>query len=693
MRLGPADAGTVLRPADPASPIPPSISGGYRIPSAAWSPTGRTGVFEAALPAAAAVPSDTAALFVGDARRLRVRTETMLWALPIDTADLAAEVNHRGFRYNATTGQIPDEWDTSPGALAQWRVFAYHAWSNRYHSVVAVHRENSTILFGENSVTAYNTLPGNTIGGLATRRFYIENVAELPLEPGSGRWRFSKFEEHDGRRIATALSYASVAGESLNTTEAVLPLLEQLLSIDGAADVQIEGIVWKHTKLTCPNTNATFNPLLPPACDCLSPGAYVLGPSSALHVVNAPRLLIERATIASTGGSAISINQSPGAVVHRLNATSIGFTGVEIIGSSNVTVADSKVIEFGQELASGNGVEIWGCSAASASWNCSGGSASPIGESLNVTVTHNEFAWGRHNHAFNADCKFDGCRGLDFGNNHVHDCGRTDATGLCDGGGIHVCLGGSTGPAYMHHNHVHHIKAYQWGGAGLYYDDSSTGGHWQSNLVHDVVGQPINWNGFGNTPIDQQAWSSWTDNILIKNLANDFDANTKPNAASLAWTGDAPVTFERNVLAVLPGRFMPNITRSFFYGEACAARTMHKGIVPPHCSDAYADSFTRGTFDRNLWFVSDAATAGRGAGALPALFPTSGNCSQCCNTDYHGCTGCDGSFATWQAAGHDAASLVADPAFSPDFTLLPGSKALTALGVQQIDLAEVGPSW
>ena len=293
LRLEAADSGTVLRAADPRSPVPPRISGGYRVPSAAWSPSATTpGVWEAAIPASANVPSDTAALFVGEARRLRVRTETMLWALPIDTSDLAAEVNHRGFRYNASQGQIPDSWDTSPGAVAQWRVFAYHSWSNRYHSVSEVNRENSTILFGQPSVTAYNTLPQNKFGGLATRRWYIENVAELPLAPGSGRWRFSPVEGGgaDGKKLAALLQYAPVPGESLRTAEVVLPLLEQLISIDGASNITIQDVQWSHTKLTCPNTNSTFNPLLPAACDCLSPGAYVLGPSSALYVSNAPGL-------------------------------------------------------------------------------------------------------------------------------------------------------------------------------------------------------------------------------------------------------------------------------------------------------------------------------------------------------------------------------------------------------------------
>ena len=52
------------------------------------------------------------------------------------------------------------------------------------------------------------------------------------------------------------------------------------------------------------------------------------------------------------------------------------------------------------------------------------------------------------------------------------------------------------------------------------------------------------------------------------------------------------------------------------------------------------------------------------------------------------------SFAEWQAAGHDAGSLIADPLFvnagNFDFRLLPDSPALK-MGFQQIDMSTVGP--
>ena len=64
--------------------------------------------------------------------------------------------------------------------------------------------------------------------------------------------------------------------------------------------------------------------------------------------------------------------------------------------------------------------------------------------SLNTRIAHNELAFGRHNHAINADCFQDTCAESVIEFNHIHDVGRQDETGLCDGGGIHGERTGST---------------------------------------------------------------------------------------------------------------------------------------------------------------------------------------------------------------------------------------------------------
>ena len=74
------------------------------------------------------------------------------------------------------------------------------------------------------------------------------------------------------------------------------------------------------------------------------------------------------------------------------------------------------------------------------------------------------------NSAVNADCFDDTCRHSTIEFNHVHNCGRQDETGLCDGGGLHMCCSNCTeaGRFRVNHNHVHHISTFQHGGCGLY---------------------------------------------------------------------------------------------------------------------------------------------------------------------------------------------------------------------------------
>ena len=57
--------------------------------------------------------------------------------------------------------------------------------------------------------------------------------------------------------------------------------------------------------------------------------------------------------------------------------------------------------------------------------------------------------------------------------------------------------GTHAGNFLVHHNHIHHVKTFQHGGCGLYYDSGGSGVRWTSNVVHDVVQGALNWNGFG----------------------------------------------------------------------------------------------------------------------------------------------------------------------------------------------------
>ena len=97
----------------------------------------------------------------------------------------------------------------------------------------------------------------------------------------------------------------------------------------------------------------------------------------------------------------LSVHHSDGTIVAHTLFADMGFSGVELIGSSHAHVTQNKVLRFGQEVASGNGVEVAGYE-----WlhDPADGVLDPSAPpSLNTSIVGNELAWGRHNHASVSD--------------------------------------------------------------------------------------------------------------------------------------------------------------------------------------------------------------------------------------------------------------------------------------------------
>jgi len=652
-------------------------------------------------------------------RRYRPRTRQLRWVSGIDPDNSSNPVNGLGFVFNSS--DIPAHWDLSPPALSKWRVFAYHSWDSSYHSVRSISRgsgEDSTkalIMFGESATgPAYagRPIPPRKNTG-CNQRWYAENVPELALTPGSGAFRLTS---SDGGEWANKVQFAPTAADgppSAGRWSAALPSLRQLIVVNGATGVTIRGVALAHTFIDCPNHQPReVNPHLSPTCDAgQGGGGYLMGPAAAIWLSgSATEFSLLDAEVRHTGGNALGVKDSDGVVVRHTLFEDCGFTAVEVQGSSHVAITQNKMLRFGQEVASGNGVELSGYRFVYVPGTPNNGTYDTTAPpSVNASIEHNEMAWGRHNHAINADCFNDTCRDTTVAFNHIHHVGREDETGLCDGGGLHMCCSNCTegGNFLVNHNYVHHVSTFQHGGCGLYYDSGGSGLRWTNNVVHDVVQHTINWNGFGppftnkgHFHEERISHSVFENNVLVKNRANSFDnKSTGPSGqllptlpdGNLGWLGYTPTTFRRNLVVTLPTHGVLATPTSLFVGQACARRTNRHCEPPsvdpeappcdPTCSDSFLDSFEFDNFSSNVYYMANAKT---GTLLVTDTFP--GRCLECSNT----------SWQEWRALGYDRDSIVADPMFvdeeKNDYRLAEGSPAL-AMGIESIDVSLCGPSW
>ena len=125
----------------------------------------------------------------------------------------------------------------------------------------------------------------------------------------------------------------------------------------------MQRVALAHTYIDCPNYRPrSENPHLTPACDAGGGGGgYLMGPAASILLAGgATGFKLLDAEVRHTGGNGIGIQYSNSTVVDHVSFEDLGFSGVEIKGSSHVRVTSNKMIRFGQEVASGNGVEVTG---------------------------------------------------------------------------------------------------------------------------------------------------------------------------------------------------------------------------------------------------------------------------------------------------------------------------------------------
>jgi len=215
--------------------------------------------------------------------------------------------------------------------------------------------------------------------------------------------------------------------------------------------------------------------------------------------------------------------------------------------------------------------------------------------------------------------------------NHIHHMMNNL---LDDGGGIYL-LGWQKG-ARIRRNWIHDVRPdlLAGGAEGLYPDSGVSGVLFEGNIVHDVMGGFAG-NG-GHECVVRDNIFAFCQISGVRGGGHWWDVQVRHNPN--------PVLFERNIV----------------YGESDAA-LMRTGYRP----DAQVSR------DNVYWAGAERAGAKLFSGAALRA----------------------ATFAEWQAKGHDAGSVMADPLFvdaaGRDLRLRPGSPALK-IGFKQTDMSEVG---